>query len=192
MSNIIRKTTDLAMHIITSYAFKESVIIDATCGNGHDTLALAKSEPAKLYAFDIQQDAVDATRNLLISEGYKELLENGTINIICDTHANMPAHVSEPADVIVFNLGYLPGSDKNNTTKVSSTLNAVEDALDMLALNGLLCITMYSGHEEGLNEKNELLSMGSRLDSKIYHVAYTSFINQHNAPPEILMITKKK
>lgn len=192
MSNIIRKTTELAMYIASAYTFPGCVIIDATCGNGHDTLALAEAQPSKLYGFDIQQQAVDNTLDLLKSNGCENHLNNGTISIICDSHSNMQKHVNEPADLIVFNLGYLPGGDKAITTSASETKEAILTSLGLLNKNGLLCITMYSGHAEGLAEKEMLLEMAIELDSKIYHAAYVNFINQHNAPPELLLITKKK
>lgn len=191
MSNIIRKTTELAMYITSTYAFPGCVIIDATCGNGHDTLALAGTKPSKLYGFDIQQMAVDATKERLASEGYAPKLDDGTISIICDSHSNMSQYVKEPAHVIVFNLGYLPGGDKTIPTHKNDTLAAVESSLSLLAKDGVLAITMYSGHPEGLEEKNMLMQMAEALDPKVYHAAYINFINQKNSPPEILMITKK-
>lgn len=192
MSNLLTKTTELAMYIASSYTFPGCVIVDATCGNGHDTLALASAEPSKLYAFDIQQQAVSNTTELLRSEGYGEHIENGTISIICDSHRNMPVHVTGHADLIVFNLGYLPGGDKTVTTSAAETIDAVTSSLDLLSKGGLLCITMYSGHEVGLAEKEQLMEMAESLDPKVYHAAYVNFINQHNSPPEILLITRKK
>lgn len=192
MSNLLTKTTELAMYIASAYTFPGCVIVDATCGNGHDTLALAASEPSKLYAFDIQQQAVDNTAALLRSEGYGHRLDNGTIDIICDSHGNMQEHVDKPADLIVFNLGYLPGGNKAVTTSASETQNAITASLDLLNKGGLLCITMYSGHTEGFEEKRMLMEMAADLDSKLYHAAYVNFINQRNSPPEILLITKKK
>lgn len=192
MSNLLTKTTELAMYIASSYTFPDCVIIDATCGNGHDTLALASAKPSKLYAFDIQQQAVSNTTELLHSEGYGKQIENDTISIICDSHCNMSDHVNGLADLIVFNLGYLPGGDKTVTTSGSETMAAVTSSLDLLNKGGLLCITMYSGHEEGLVEKEQLMKMAKDLDPKVFHAAYVNFINQHNAPPEILLITRKK
>ena len=192
MSNIIRKTTELAMYIASAYTFPGCVIIDATCGNGHDTLALAEAQPSKLYGFDIQQQAVDNTINLLKANGHENRLDNGTISIICVSHSNMQKHVNEPADLIVFNLGYLPGGDKSITTSADETIQAIQTSLNLLNKDGLLCITMYSGHAEGLAEKEMLLEMARELDTKVYHVAYTSFPNQKKSPPEILMITKKR
>ncbi len=191
MSNIIRKTTELAMYITSSYTFPGCVIVDATCGNGHDTLALAESKPSRLYGFDIQQAAVDATEARLASSGYGPQLDDGTISIICDSHSNMYRYVKDPADVIVFNLGYLPGGDKTKPTHKDDTLDAVKASLELLAKDGILTITMYSGHTEGLEEKNMLMRMAEALDPKVYHAAYVNFINQKNSPPEILMITRK-
>lgn len=192
MSNIIRKTTELAMHIVSEYTFPGCVIIDATCGNGHDTVALASASPSRLYAFDIQKTAVESTKSLLLTAGYETQLADETISIICDSHENMRSYVELPADVIVFNLGYLPGSDKSKTTRKEATLDAVTASLDILAKDGILCITMYSGHPEGFEEKEMLLKMAESLDSGIYHSAFISFVNQKNSPPEILLITKKK
>lgn len=192
MSNIIRKTTELAMYIMSNYTFPGCVIIDATCGNGHDTLQLAKTKPHKLYGFDIQQQAAANTEQLLMEEGFGNDLKNGTISIICDSHINMSQYVNEEADIIVFNLGYLPGGDKSFVTERNNTRTAIITSLDMLAKDGIICITMYSGHEEGFLEKEMLLEMTKELDPKLYHTAYISFPNQKNSPPEILLITKKK
>lgn len=191
MSNLIRKTTELAMHIVSGYTFPGSIIIDATCGNGHDTLALAAAAPAKLYAFDIQRQAVEATRQRLIDKGFADSLISGAFSIICDSHSRMSEYVKEKANVIVFNLGYLPGGDKSLVTECIDTIEAVKASLDLLAKDGLVCITMYSGHEEGLKERDMLLTLSNKLDPKVYHAAYVSFPNQQNSPPEILLITKK-
>ncbi len=192
MANIIRKTTDLAILLASQYAFEGSIIIDATCGNGHDTLTLAKTKPSKLYGFDIQQNAVNATQALLSKEGFESHIKNGTISIICDSHSNMHQYISDKVNVIMFNLGYLPGGDKSIVTQLSETAVAINAALDLLAVDGILCITMYSGHDEGKREKEMLLKLGEDLDSRIYHTAYINFINQQNNPPEILLITRKK
>lgn len=211
MSNLIQSTTQLAMHIVRPYIRPGATVIDATCGNGHDTLALAQalfaSNTAKvdtggmLYAFDVQQQAVDATRKLLEAEGFGKYLETpagsdtdrdhaGRIRFICDSHENMDQHLDR-ADVIVFNLGYLPGGDKALTTEAESTMTAVRDALLLLEKGGVLCITMYSGHSAGAEEKSQLLELAARLDPKQWHAAYVNMINQANNPPEILLITRK-
>lgn len=202
--NLIRSTTDFALHIVQAYINEDSIVVDATCGNGHDTLALARAlsdakamqsmsekYEGRLYAFDIQEEAIVNTRALLEAEGFGPQIENGRITLICDSHENMDAHVSG-ADVIVFNLGYLPGGDKSITTDSDTTLSAVSKAVEILHKNGLICITMYSGHEAGSKEKAELLAYARELDSRAFHVSYISMTNQPNNPPEILLITRKR
>ena len=68
MTNIIRNTTGFAMHIIKEYITPYSIVVDATCGNGHDTLHLAQCRPKRLYAFDIQEQAVASTRGTFSSQ----------------------------------------------------------------------------------------------------------------------------
>ena len=189
MSSIICRTTKFALSIAKQYISEGDVLIDATCGGGRDTLFLAKLSPSKLYAFDIQEEAVDKTRNLLSENGFSGQLHDGTIDIICDSHINMSEYVNEPVSVIIFNLGYLPGGDRGITTCVSDTLKAVEEGAALLKKDGLICITMYPGHEEGRREKESLLSFASELDPKKYHCAYIGMINQPKNPPEILLIT---
>lgn len=191
MPNLIQSTTDFAMYIASWYISPGAVLIDATCGNGHDTLRLAKALPSKLYAFDVQTEAISATKSRLICEGFHEKLDDGTICLICDSHAHMASYITEKANVIVFNLGYLPGGNKSFTTVSSSTISAVTSAMSLLADDGLICITMYSGHPAGCEEKEALLTFARKLDPSLYHTAYISMNNQPGFPPEILLITKK-
>lgn len=192
MSNIIQTTTDFAMFIVSGYISPGDVLVDATCGNGHDTLRLLRHGPSALYAFDIQQQAVDNTKELLISNGFRDRLEDGTVKLICDSHENMDLYISTPVKAVVFNLGYLPGAARDTVTERSSTLAAAAKALELLQKDGLLCITMYSGHSKGPEEKEALLSMARGLNSRTYHAAYVNIANQKNDPPEILLITKKR
>lgn len=192
MSNLIQKTTDTAMYMACGYMKPGGVFVDATCGNGHDTLAMMSMKPSKLYAFDIQQTALDNTRSLLRRSGYDSELASGVIRLICDSHENMSSYVRGQADVIMFNLGYLPGERKDITTQTASTVKAVRSALQLLAKDGLICVTMYSGHPEGRREKEALLAMAQKLDAHLFHCAYISMINQSGNPPEILLITKKR
>ena len=92
---------------------------------------------------------------------------------------------------VIFNLGYLPGGDKTVTTRAETTLAAVESAMGLLCPDGLICITMYSGHPEGKREKAALLDFAAGLDAGKWHAAYVSMPNQRRDPPEILLITRK-
>ena len=198
MENIIRHTTEFAMHIVRAYVDPGDTVIDATCGNGNDTLALAKMDPAKLFAFDIQETAVRSTAQLLEDSGYREALAEGRFVVTQLGHENLKdfceEHGCEKGSVsaVVFNLGYLPGGSKEITTATGTTLTAVQNALKLLAPNGLVCVTMYSGHPEGKREKDALLFFAEGLDAGKWHTAFVNMPNQKHDPPEILLITRKK
>lgn len=202
MENIIRQTTKLALHLVRPYVTPDAAVVDATCGNGHDTLALARMNPAQLYAFDIQEQAVRATTELLQRHGYSKSIADGKITVCCQAHEQMGTVVPEgdcpdpgddgaPVRAVIFNLGYLPGGDKERTTRADSTLAALRAAMELLAPDGVICITMYSGHPEGKREKTALLEFASALDAGKWHTAYVSMPNQKHDPPEILLITRK-
>ena len=199
MGNIIRQTTELALHLVLPYVTPDAAVIDATCGNGHDTLALAEMEPAQLYAFDVQEQAVRATTELLQRHGYSKSIADGRITVCCQAHEQMNMIVphsnstgAAPVRAVVFNLGYLPGGDKERTTCADSTLAAVQAAMELIAPDGVICITMYSGHPEGKREKTALLEFASVLDAGKWHTAYISMPNQKHDPPEILLLTRKQ
>ena len=197
-NNLIRSTTAFAMHIIRPYAPSGSVLIDATCGNGHDTLQLARLDPDRLFAFDVQEEAIAATKNQLLQNGYESALESGRFIVTRLGHEHLaeyfhdhPLPVTGFAQVILFNLGYLPGGDKQLTTQTPSTLAALRQSLDLLAKDGLICVTMYCGHPEGKKEKAAVLDFAEGLDPRTWHVSYIQMLNQKKDPPEILLITRK-
>lgn len=178
----------MALLFISQYLHKGSTVIDATCGNGNDTLAMAKMGAGKIYAFDIQKEAINRTRELLMQEN----IPLNKVHLILDSHTNMRKYVTDKAQVIVFNLGYLPSADKEITTNKETTITAVKEALRLLEKDGLLCICMYSGHPGGREEKQALLDFAENLDERIWHTAYINLPNQRKNPPELLLITLKR
>jgi predicted methyltransferase len=191
--NLITKTTVWAMEIVGRYVNAGDTVIDGTMGNGHDTLALAKlvGPEGRVIAFDIQPMALENTKALLEAEGMKD---HPGIRLILDSNANVKNYV-EPGEAgiaaILFNLGYLPGGDKTVTTTKEETLRAVSDAVELVKPGGLVAAVLYSGHEQGAEEKQALLDWAKELPAKAYHVAYISMWNQKKCPPEILLITRK-
>ncbi len=190
--NLITKPTALALKIIGEYIKPGDVVVDATAGNGHDTLVLAKlaGTAGKVYAFDVQPLALEQTKTLLEKEGF---FHNCTL--VLDSHENMgsyiPEHEKKGLSAVVFNLGYLPGGQKEMTTQNGATLAAVEQALHLIRIGGIVAVTMYPGHPEGAAERESLLRFAKNLSQKTYHTAYLSFPNQKKSPPELLLITRK-
>lgn len=167
------------------------IVIDATCGNGNDTLLLASlvGDSGHVYAFDIQDQAITTTTSLLKKH------HNKNVSVIKDSHANLKQYLDkdniEEISGAIFNLGYLPRSDKQVITKSRSTLPAIEQSLDYLKKGRLIILVVYHGHEGGDIEKNDILEFTKQLDQKQYGVATYQFINQKNNPPFVIAIEKR-
>ena len=189
MTNLLTKTTELAMQITLAYVRPGDTVIDATCGTGQDTAALAAAvvEGGRVYAFDIQDKALELTGERLGKEG----LSN--VRLIHDSFVCMGEYLpKESAAAAVFNLGYLPGGDHRITTVCEETLEGLKAALKALRPGGILTVVLYDGHEEGRKEKESVLEWAGGLNPKEYHAVFADMINQKNNPPEILWITKKQ
>ena len=172
--------------VISNHVDKYNVIVDATCGNGYDTVFLSKklNKNGKMYAFDIQKSAIEKTKS-------KFQDKNVNIEFINDGHEKLDKYIKENIDCIIYNLGYLPGSSKNIITKKETTIKSLELAVDMLANNGLIVIVIYSEHQGGEQEKDAVLDFTSKLNYKKYNVLHYNFINQKMNPPEVVVINKR-
>ena len=145
---------DLHKYFILQHLREGEVAVDFTMGNGNDTLFLSKTvgEKGRVYAFDIQPEALLSTEALLKSEGAPE-----NYKLICASHHRVKEFVSEPIKAGMFNLGYLPRSGKKSiTTMLETTMPAVESAIDLLSADGVLLVAIYPGHEEGAHEGDAL------------------------------------
>ncbi|MBE6574142.1 MAG: hypothetical protein E7652_07095 [Ruminococcaceae bacterium] len=154
-------------------------VADFTMGNGHDTLWLSQQvgEKGKVYAFDIQAQAVESTSKILEESGAPK-----NYILIHDSHANAKEHIKEKIKAGVFNLGYLPGGDKSITTKRDSTLLAVEAAIDLLDADGIVLIAVYPGHDEGTVEGNLLYEMLSQISRFKLCISQFKIINSPTSP----------
>lgn len=125
--------TQWCHHFIADHVQKGDICIDATMGNGIDTEFLCElvSEEGKVYAFDIQAQALANTKKRLEERNLLHRAE-----LILDSHANMGQYVSQEVACIVFNFGYLPGGDHNLATKAKSSIQAIEQGLLLLKKKG--------------------------------------------------------
>lgn len=167
---------------------KRGVYVDATMGNGHDTLFFCRlAEGAgHVYAFDIQQEALEHTRRLLEKEG----IEDG-FSLILDSHVHMGAHLDrETVDGILFNCGYLPGGDHSLATRPDTTIKAIEVGLGLLKMGGVMGICLYSGGDTGPAEKESVLSYLQGLDARLYTVIVQEYHNRGNHPPTPVFVFK--
>ena len=165
------------------------IAVDATMGNGHDTLFLAEQvgETGHVYAFDIQADALVSTRALLEANGVVD-----RVTLLHRSHADLAEAVPQEADAVVFNLGWLPGGDHSITTLCASTEKAVLSALELLRPGGVVTICAYPGHEEGTRELDMLVRLVSSLSNRQYNALRQTFLNAGEGAPECLVIQKLK
>jgi hypothetical protein len=147
------------------------VLVDATLGNGYDTLFL--STIAKhVYAFDIQEKAIQASK--------KRLTGITNVSFIHDSHEKILEYVSNFKGV-VFNLGYLPGSDKSITTLADTTIKTLEQLLPKLPIGGFVSITVYIGHDQGKLESAAVETYLENLNSN-YEILKSTIFNKRSAP----------
>lgn len=166
-----------------------AVALDATAGNGHDTVHLAQCVGAQgtVYAFDIQEAAIHATRMRLQQHN---LLAR--THLIHASHADIAQYVPPTAQIqaAVFNLGYLPGSDKTITTQAASTLVALQHTMQLLERGGVLVVVVYRGHAEGADEYTAIQQWAAQLPHTQAVVAQYNLLNQKSKPPVVLAIEK--
>ena len=189
MAQDFRSARFWAAELIGPSLYPGAVAVDATMGTGRDTLWLCGlvGPSGRVYAFDVQQQAVERTRALLEAKGMAEraiLLHVG--------HERMAQHVPEPADAVMFNLGWLPGAEHGVTTRKETTLEAVNAALTILRPEGLLTICVYPGHDEGKRELEALTEWASALDPKRFDAMLRRYMNQPNDPPRLIVVKKRR
>ncbi len=168
MKNVLSFSKQLLKENLSS----DAMVVDATVGNGHDTLYLCENYKF-VYGFDIQEEAIKRTKNLL--------KENDMLNfeLICDSHENVLSYIDK-IDGAIFNLGYLPSYDKSVTTNYKSTINAVKSILDILCERGIIILVIYTGHDDS-QEANHIEEYVMNLDKKLSVLKY-KFINRENSP----------
>ena len=153
--------TGLHKHFILEHLGEGEVAVDFTMGNGNDTLFLSKTvgKSGRVYAFDIQQEALISTERHLKDSGADE-----NYTLICASHHLVKDYVKEPIKAGMFNLGYLPRSGRKAvTTMRETTMAAVEAAIELLLPDGVLIVAIYPGHEEGRLEGEMLREYFSTL-----------------------------
>jgi len=181
--------TTKAHNIIQEHLDIGDYAIDATIGNGHDTLFLSKQVGinGKVFGFDIQQQALGSTLSKLESEH----INNTQLFHVshCKMEQYIPTQYHREIKVIMFNLGYLPGSDKSIISLADSTLNALNQSIRLLAPSGIITITAYPGHQGGDEETRQIKQWCNHLSAEQYTVQIIHSSDKNTAP--ILFIIQK-
>lgn len=178
----MKRPLEIAHDFLAQVITQEDIVVDATMGNGHDTLFLAKLAK-QVYAFDIQEQALEKTSQRIQEAG----LSN--VDLILQGHETVDQFVRE-VKAAIFNLGYLPSADKSIITQPQTTIEALDKLCQMLIKGGRIAIMIYYGHEGGDIERDAVMSFVSHLPQQEYTATIYRTLNQINNPPFLVMIEK--
>ncbi|VYT67118.1 rRNA methylase [Clostridium tertium] len=180
MYRYVGNISDLSHDIIKNYVLNKDVAIDATLGNGYDADFLSKNF-SKVYAFDIQEEPCICYR--------EKNVEN--VEVINDSHHLFDKYVNSNVDCIMYNLGFLPGGDKNITTEHTTSLESIRIGLELLNSGGIMTICIYRGHNEGKIEETCILKYLKNLPKNKYGVMVQSYLNRQEISPMLVIVEKK-
>lgn len=188
MIRLFKNAVTLSHKFIEEVVYLGDTVIDATVGNGGDTVFLAQlvGSTGRVIGFDTQLVALERTENKLKELGLKQ-----RVTLIHAGHENLKDYVKEPVKACMFNLGYLPGSDHSIITLPETTKAAVEQAMGLLERNGLITVVVYTGHEGGAEEAAVVAEMTRNLPQNLWDVAEITFPNRKNDPPYLLTIQRR-
>jgi predicted methyltransferase len=185
LSPLKTRLTHRAHQILQSHLAPGDLAVDATAGNGHDTCFLARvvAPAGRVYAFDIQPQALAQTRTRLAREGLDE-----TATLFLAGHERLAETLPEPArgrlTAVMFNLGYLPGGDRQTTTTTPSTLAALQQSVQLLKPGGLLSVLAYRQHPGGAEESQAVQAFLEKSGELS--------LEAHPSPGPVLFIARKK
>lgn len=182
---MISNITQTAKILWSRYIGEGDIVVDATLGRGHDTQFLREliGETGQIYAFDIQEAAMESAKSLIPKEHQKN------IRWILDSHVHMEQYVWQPVQAVVFNLGYLPGGSHVIRTQKKDSLQAMQQALTLLCPNGILSIAAYLRHDEA-EEYQAVRQWMRQLDAKEFKVIEINPLNQDPMAPKLLICQK--
>jgi predicted methyltransferase len=182
------RPTELAHRLLEDVVGEGALAIDATAGNGHDTLFLARlvGPSGRVLAFDVQAAAIESARTLLEREGVAErVVFHHESHVFLADRAEVGS-----VDVVMFNLGYLPGADRSVITETDGTLMALNAAAEALRPGGWLCVTCYPGHAGGGDEAEAVEQWLEAKAGSGWRVARYGLIGTRKPAPFLLAAVK--
>lgn len=161
--------------------------VDATCGNGYDTHLLAQlvGPDGRVWAFDIQEDALIATEERLAEAGCRE-----RVALVHGGHERLAEVVTDPVRAVVFNLGFLPGAPRETVTTPETTLSALEQAASLLLPGGIVTVAVYTGHPGGADEARAVETWAAALPPGRFNVWRCRQGNRSEAAPYLIVVER--
>lgn len=177
----------LSHQLIKENVLPGMTVVDATCGNGGDTLFLAQTvgEEGSVFAFDIQPDAVKKTKVVLKKHGITNA------EVFCVGHEYMREFIKTNVDCVVFNLGYLPSSGSKIMTRPRTTVRALKAATEIIGEEGVIVVCSYVAHIGGKCEFRRIYRYLESLNREVFQTMLFEQPNAKKIAPKVLLIRKK-
>lgn len=189
IDSVLAFAHDLVIHALSP----GGIAVDATVGNGHDTVVLSEAvgDEGHVYGFDVQEEAVARTKDRLETE-----TASPATHLYQVGHEEMDTYLPEErhgkVGAVMFNLGYLPGGDSSRTTRPETTVAALGTAVKLLQPGGVVTVVVYTGHDGGPEEADAVDTWATALSQHDYHVLSYRFMNRKNNPPRLVAIEKRR
>ncbi|MGL5379721.1 tRNA (mnm(5)s(2)U34)-methyltransferase [Clostridium sp.] len=180
MYKYVADISDISHYIINNFLENKDKAIDCTLGNGFDTDFLSENFN-EVISFDIQKIACD---NYILKN--KE-----NVRVINDSHHKLGVYIEGTVDCIMYNLGFLPGGDKEITTLHQTSLESIKQGLEILNSGGIMSICIYKGHNEGKKEESCILEYLKELPKNKFGVMSHNYLNRVDTAPSLVIIEKK-
>jgi glycine oxidase len=187
----IPRLTEQAQTLVRDVVRPGETVIDATAGNGHDTCFLAEAvgHDGRVFAFDVQSDALQRTSARLADIGYTN------VTLLQRSHAEMkdalPKVEHGSVAAVMFNLGYLPGGDHAVTTRTESSLDAISTALNLVRAGGIVTVLVYPGHAGGDDEASSVQRMVEKLPAADFEVSVRRSATTNETAPMLYVIVHR-
>jgi hypothetical protein len=193
MLQMLPNVTAVAHLLWKPYLRRGGHVIDATCGNGKDTLFLAQNvltpTSGKVIGYDIQESAINKTRSYLQSHLPPLLFRRVILRQQCHSQIATIDDLSK-VNIVVYNLGYCPGGDTSITTTTSTTISSLKSVAEKIQRGGLISVCCYGGHLEGKKEADMVKVWSSSLPKKEWRVVHVLWRNVSLKAPFLVLIQK--
>lgn len=160
--------------------------IDATCGRGGDLIALADLLLLPPYfnqiiVYDIQKRALKIAQMRAKMRFSPRQMDRIIWLERCHSMLG-EAEADLPISLIVYNLGYLPGGNRELTSCAVTTIQSLKQAAQILQPSGAISIMCYPGHFEGGIETTVVREFAKQLNAENWEVSEYSYAGKPLAP----------
>ena len=193
MKHVLTRMVQWSQELLAEVVQPGDLVVDLTAGTGQDTLTLFQmvGEQGQVVGFDIQPQALLATRERMVAAGALVRLQQQNIQPLqCEpgidllqmSHAEFSSVMPASPKGIIANLGYLPGGSQDLVTRPETTVSALAQGCSLLAKGGRMAVVVYPGHPGGTEEKDAVNHFFAGVEDPGFQVLRLDVCNRPEAP----------